>query len=107
MALAESCISGNLGAEIHLGSRQSLRWDESLFGELGSQILVSIPVAQESVWLEYLQAQGEDRGHFWEAIGQVTALGKLTIWGDDQVLIEEAINTLTDAWQNSLDKRMA
>ena len=106
VALAESCISGNLGAEIYLGSRKSLRWDESLFGELGSQILVSIPLAQESVWLEYLQAQGDDRGNFWEAIGQVTATGKLIIFGDEEVLIEEAIDTLTHTWQNSLDNRM-
>jgi len=106
VAIAESCISGNLGAEVHLGSRKSQRWDESLFGELGSQILVAIDPDQEGVWLEYL-AQSEDQGRFWEAIGEVTASGNLKIWGDDQVIVEEAIATLTETWQFALDRRMA
>ena len=76
-----------------------------LFGELGSQILVAISPAQEPVWLEYL-AQSENRGRFWEAIGTVTASGNLKIWGDDQVLVEEAIATLTETWQFALDRRM-
>jgi phosphoribosylformylglycinamidine synthase len=105
VALAEACISGSLGAEIRLGSRKSQRWDESLFGELGSQILVSIPPSQEPAWLDYLQSQGQ--GRFWEAIGQVTATGKLKIWGDDRVLLETAVSSLTQTWQSALEKRMS
>lgn len=105
VALAEACISGNLGAEIRLGSRKSQRWDESLFGELGSQILVSIPQSQEPAWLAYLQFQ--EQGRFWEAIGQVTATGKLKIWGDDGVLLETEISSLTKTWQSALEKRMS
>lgn len=106
VALAESCISGNLGAEIHLGSRKSQRWDESLFGELGSQILVAIAPDHEPAWLDYL-AQFADQGKFWEALGQVTTTGKLTIFGDDQVLIEESIATLSQTWGSSIENHMA
>ncbi|MEY3404314.1 MAG: phosphoribosylformylglycinamidine synthase subunit PurL, partial [Cyanobacteriota bacterium] len=44
VAIAESCLSGNLGAEINfpITTNHDLRFDEVLFGEGGARILVSV-----------------------------------------------------------------
>jgi phosphoribosylformylglycinamidine synthase len=78
VALAESCIAGELGAEINLGlTSESLerRWDEILFGESASRIVVSVAPEQQANWEAYLQEQfGQDAqfsGFYWQRLGIV------------------------------------
>jgi phosphoribosylformylglycinamidine synthase len=76
VALAECCITGELGAEVILprvpdtiapsGEAVGLaRWDYRLFAEGGARILVSISVESQLDWEAYLQQQlGTDWQHF-------------------------------------------
>lgn len=77
VALAESCLAGNLGAEIHLevSPTQLQRLDEVLFGEGGARILVSVVSTQQATWESYLQ---EHLGQNWQKLGIVGNTD--TIW---------------------------
>lgn len=99
VCLAESCLSGKLGAMINLSSLPSLklRWDEYLFGEGPSRIIVSVASDLQAVWEAYLQ---ESLPHHWCQLGQVTSM-------EDGFTIEESRNNfvlkttyseLSDRW---------
>ncbi len=81
VALAECCISGQLGAEITLNSSQN-RLDKQLFGEGGSRIIVSVKPEFEMVWQEYLQQKLSKN---WSKIGQVIEELCLKVIESDQV----------------------
>ncbi|MBE9107313.1 phosphoribosylformylglycinamidine synthase subunit PurL, partial [Nostoc cf. edaphicum LEGE 07299] len=70
IALAESCLAGNLGAEINLeiAPTHLNRLDEVLFAEGGARILVSVASAQQEIWESYLQ---EHLGQEWQNLGVV------------------------------------
>ena len=67
MALAEACLSSGRGATLSLAPG-SLRWDQALFGEGSSRILVSVDPAQRSPWEAYLESQLPGQ---WQFLGQV------------------------------------
>ena len=67
VALAEACLSGGRGATLSLAPG-SLRWDQALFGEGSSRILVSVDPAQRSAWEAYLEAQLAGQ---WQLLGEV------------------------------------
>ncbi len=67
VALAEACLSGGRGATLSLAPG-SLRWDQALFGEGSSRILVSVDPAQRSAWEAYLELQLPGQ---WQLLGQV------------------------------------
>jgi len=67
VALAEACLSGGRGASVSLAPG-SLRWDQALFGEGSSRILVSVDPAQRSPWEAYLESQLPGQ---WQLLGQV------------------------------------
>lgn len=108
IALAEACISGQLGAEISLGltSDQLRRWDQVLFGECGARILVSVPLEHQSVWESYLNQQ---LGKNWQKIGSVenadTPLRVST--ADNHSLIKVRIEDISDRYYNAIPKRLA
>lgn len=108
VALAECCISGNLGAEIRLniGSEASLRWDNLLFGEGGARILVSVAQDRSETWESYLQ---EQLGDYWQKIGQVvnadTHLRVIT--ADDRSLIDVSITNVRELFLNAIERRLA
>ena len=54
VALAESCLGNNLGAEIWLEENSSMRLDEILFGEAASRIIISVKPAIAATWETYL-----------------------------------------------------
>ncbi|MEN9204100.1 MAG: phosphoribosylformylglycinamidine synthase subunit PurL [Thermostichus sp. DG_1_6_bins_120] len=57
VALAEACLSGGRGAAIRIPNRSSEhRWDQVLFGEGSSRILVSVDPAYCQAWESYLDA---------------------------------------------------
>ncbi|HLV01392.1 MAG TPA: phosphoribosylformylglycinamidine synthase subunit PurL, partial [Acidobacteriota bacterium] len=94
-ALAESCLVGNLGAEIHIGT--SLRADHFLFSETPSRVLVSVDSEQVE---EFLQASSSL---------PLTPLGKvaessLQIKVNDQLLVSNPITELRRHWDTTFDE---
>jgi phosphoribosylformylglycinamidine synthase len=106
VALAEACISSQLGAEINLDSSQSRRWDEVLFGESGARILVSISSGQQELWESYLKQQ---LANDWQKIGQVRdADTPLRVFAADNLcLISATIELISDRYYNAIPKRVA
>lgn len=108
VALAESCISGKLGAEIHLpftDANSAVRWDELLFAEGGGRIIVSVDAAHISVWESYLT---ETLAENWQKLGTVGAIGgDLRIFTDvNQPLIAVSIKEMSDRWSRAIERRM-
>ncbi len=70
VALAEACLSGGRGATLQIQSSQFQRWDQILFGEGSSRILVSVDPVHRQAWEAHLGAKLA--GH-WQLLGQVGA----------------------------------
>jgi len=108
VALAEACISGQLGAQINLAvsSEQSLRWDNLLFGEGGARILVSVVQDLTEIWEPYLH---EQLGEYWQKIGKVgdknSALRVFTV--DQLPLLEVSIADASDRYAHAIERRLA
>jgi phosphoribosylformylglycinamidine synthase len=116
VALAESCIAGQLGAEINLEiTSESLghRWDEVLFGESASRILVSVGPEQQIRWEAYLkeQLEGQEQGSckYWQRLGVVksknTHLQVFIV--DDLPIIDVTIADMSDRFSNAIERRLA
>ncbi len=106
IALSESCITSNLGAEINLTSESSLRWDEILFGEGGARILISVSQQHQAIWESYLQEHLEDN---WQQLGRVgnpdSFLRVFTT--PSQTLIEVSMEDMSDRTHNAIQRRLA
>ena len=108
IALAESCISAKMGAEIHLSfnSEKVGRWDEILFGEMGNCIVVSVAPKNQEIWESYLQ---EHLTKMWQKIGLVCCAESplRVVSADNQVLIEVAMSEMGDRFYNAIERRIA
>ncbi|MGB7445225.1 MAG: phosphoribosylformylglycinamidine synthase subunit PurL [Coleofasciculaceae cyanobacterium] len=107
VALAEACIAGQLGAEINLGlSEDSLqgRWDEILFAESASRILVSVNPEQQANWESYLQQHCPE----WQKIGVVNGKNAhLRLMADERLpMIEVKLKEMSDHFDKALEKRL-
>ncbi len=107
IALAESCISGDRGAQIHLPvlAETDRRWDQILFGEGGARICLSVGPEFQSLWESYLQAH---LGEHWQAIGQVSEkTGNLEILASDNLsLIKVKIDFIRECWGKAIANQM-
>ena len=107
VALAESSISGNLGAAIHLplAADNRQRWDHILFGEGGARILVSVSREAKEPWESYLQAQLPE---FWQTIGEVGAAAEpLSIsTADGQAVLVVSLRSISRIWGTALEQRL-
>ncbi len=102
IALGECCISGSLGAEIHLGltsDQTQQRWDRLLFGEGGARIVVSIAAAAQPHWEAYLQAELPDH---WQALGQVQGDSLALVSAEGQPLIQARVADLAQVWATAI-----
>ncbi len=108
IALAESCITGKLGAEISLKlpANDSQRLDEVLFGEGGGRIVVSVAPEQQESWESYLQ-QTLDQN--WHKLGKVenSEIGLRVLTSDGQALINARIDEMNDRYSKAIKKRLA
>ncbi len=68
VALAECCLGGNLGVVVTLSPDEHQRWDECLFGEGASRILVSVSPEKQEAWETFLQ---QHLGQSWQQLGVV------------------------------------
>ncbi|MEQ9357338.1 phosphoribosylformylglycinamidine synthase subunit PurL [Coleofasciculus chthonoplastes] len=111
VALAECCISGGLGAEVELGLMETSlerRWDEILFGEGASRILVSVQPEAQGDWEAYLREYLGESVQGWQRLGMVTSLSdglKISI-NDHPPVINAAIADMSDRFFNSLERRL-
>lgn len=102
VALAESCISGNLGAEIQIPLTG--RADTVLFGEGGARIVVSIAPSDQADWEMFLR---EQLGADWQQIGRVSgSVLRIATSGAD-LLVDASLEMIQDAWQLAIDRRMS
>jgi phosphoribosylformylglycinamidine synthase len=108
IALAESCISGQLGALIHLNLDElsPMRHDRLLFGEGGARILVSVKPTDQVEWEGYLSQHLETH---WEKIGTVTPIdtGLEIQTSHNLSLIRVKIETMIEAWSQAIENRLA
>ena len=116
VALAESCIAGQLGAEINLGLTDEslgIRWDEVLFGEGASRILVSVTPEQQVSWESYLKEQlpKQEQGkyHYWQKLGAVKSnnAGLRLLSDDDQPIIDVTMTEMIDRFSTAIERRLS
>lgn len=106
VALTESCISGQRGADIQVQSpTEHLRWDQILFGEGGARILVSVGSANQASWESYLQTHLPQH---WQCVGTVTSeQAGLTFTTDvHQTLIKVRIEEATQLWSQAIEFKL-
>jgi phosphoribosylformylglycinamidine synthase len=104
VAMAECCISGNLGAKIVINPKQQ-RLDQLLFGESASRIIVSVSPQYQGLWESYLQ---KFLGSDWQQLGTVgSPAGSLTIATTAQkALITSDLATMTSTWESAIANRL-
>ncbi len=107
IAIAESCISSNLGADIQLPDTAGTRPDEVLFAEGGARIVVSVSPEMVESWESYLREQLGAQN--WGKIGQVgVSDSDLRVFTVDRVpLIEVKIADMSDRWQTAIERRLS
>lgn len=102
IALAESCISGQRGAEIQLSLPEPQRWDQILFAEGGARILVSVSPADQAAWETYLEQHPGVGQH----LGQVAAQTLRILSDNNLVLISATMKEITEHWQEAIPRRL-
>ena len=112
VALAESCIASQLGAVIDLGLIQEFlgRWDEVLFGESASRIVVSVRREDQAVWESYLKEQPGQAGekNNWQEIGLVSQQDLKIMIANNQPepLIEASLSQMSDRYSLAIERRL-
>lgn len=95
VALAESCISGGIGAEVALSSE--LRADHLLFSESQSRVLLSAKPEQADALVAWLAEQGVSHA----AIGKVTG-SVLTINVNGKTGVNSPVQQLEKVWKDAI-----
>jgi len=98
VAIAESAIKGNIGADIHI-KRDDLRLDELLFSESQARIVVSVSVEN----LPHVEKIADDNNIEYQAIGNVD-LSSFKIFVDGREMISNKIVELIDIYENSIER---
>jgi phosphoribosylformylglycinamidine synthase len=109
VALAESCIAGQLGAQINLGLTDvERRWDEVLFGESASRILVSVKPEHQASWESYLKEQWGEQAQQWQNLGFVKSqnAGLKLLIDDNQPIIDVTMIEMSEGFSNALERRL-
>jgi phosphoribosylformylglycinamidine synthase subunit PurL len=101
VALAESCIGAELGAEITLESGNK-RVEELLFGEGASRIIISVQPDKANIWEAYL---GENLGNNWQKLGTVSR-GNLQITIKREKTIDLEIEAMKEEWNEAIARRL-
>lgn len=99
VALAESCISGGIGAKIELAS--ALRADVALFSESQSRILLSVAPAQAEKLLDQLASRGVPV----QRIGVVEG-SALKVSVNGAAAIDRPVKELARVWEDAIPCRM-
>lgn len=107
VALAECCIAGELGAEIHLGENTTnARLDEILFGEGGARIVVSVNPQNQKEWENFAQNQLGEHCCKIGIVGECKEnLRVFTV--PELPLINVSITDMGERWHNAIERRLA
>lgn len=101
-ALAESCISGRVGASVELASG-GLRPDVALFSESQSRILLTAAPDDAEALVAYVKAAGVPAA----VIGTVGAAGgTLRVKLDGEAVLDEHVAELAAVWEDAIPCRM-
>jgi phosphoribosylformylglycinamidine synthase subunit PurL len=105
IALAESCISGDRGADLRLPvPDDALRWDHILFAEGGARIIVSVAAEHRLTWEQHLN---QHLAPHWQRLGTVSESQTLVMTtSDSSCIMEMSIDRLRDRWSNALARQM-
>ena len=105
VALAEACIGNDLGARVSIPVSESQRLDEVLFGEVASQIIVSVSPKMADTWESYLS---DNLINHWSKIGVVSQpQSNLEILTNDNLsLINVNIKELAIVWTQAIENRL-
>ncbi len=103
VALAECCISGELGAEIELNFDNQMRLDTLLFGEVCGQIIVSVSSENQQEWESYLQQNIDNN---WQKIGQVISAQLNINLSSNSSIINLEVKQMIEAWSNAIERRL-
>lgn len=95
VALAESCISGKLGAEVNVAT--SLRADAALFSESQSRILLSAKPEQADKLIAYLNGQGVPNAQIGTVRGDA-----LTININGKPGVSAPVEQLEKVWKDAI-----
>jgi phosphoribosylformylglycinamidine synthase len=104
VAIAESCISGKLTAQIQLANSNNSHLTQVLFGEGASRIVVSVKDYDRNAWETYLTSQ---LGNSWQHIGMVSdAASNLEIIVGGENAIAVSLAQITKNFNEAIPKRM-
>jgi phosphoribosylformylglycinamidine synthase subunit PurL len=103
VALAEACIGNNLGATVKFAISESQRLDEVLFGEVASQIIVSVSPAEISPWETYLH---DNLAGYWGKLGVVGQSQLEILTNDNLSLINVKMTELIITWSQAIENRL-
>ncbi|WP_107666211.1 phosphoribosylformylglycinamidine synthase subunit PurL [Cyanothece sp. BG0011] len=103
VALAECCISSNLGADIQLNNQEKIRLDSLLFGEVCGQIIVSVSPENQQEWESYLQGNLDKN---WQKIGQVKSKQLDVKLSDKSSIINLELTEMINVWSNAIERRL-
>jgi phosphoribosylformylglycinamidine synthase len=103
VAIAESCISGQQGAQIELPLVAD-RFDENLFGESGSRIVVSVNLFDRSAFEAHITTILDDD---WQLLGTVGGNSLNIVTTDAQGLIDIDLTAMIDSWEQAIERRLA
>lgn len=104
VAIAESCISGKLTAQIKLANLEGNNLTQLLFGEGASRIVVSVKESDRTTWETYLSSQ---LGNSWQHIGTVSdAANDLGIIVGGEKAISVSLSQITKNFNEAIPKRM-
>jgi phosphoribosylformylglycinamidine synthase II len=102
IALAESCIGGNIGASAELIS-ESHCLDYAMFAEGGARIIATVSPENQTEWETYLNDSLQGN---WECIGTVIG-SALEIIVQEQTVMNVSVAEMTETWGEAIDRRMA
>ncbi len=100
VALAESCISGNVGAAVNVAS--DLRPDFTLFSETQSRILLSASPDKADALKHWIASQGVP----YQEIGTVTGT-ELTVKINNEQRLQSPVSELAKVWKDAIPCLMA
>ena len=104
VAIAESCISGKLTAQIKLANPEGNHLTQLLFGEGASRIVVSVKECDRTKWETYLTSQLDNS---WQHIGTVSdAASDLEIIVGGEKTISVSLSQITKNFNEAIPKRM-
>ncbi len=99
LAIAESCISGNLGATLNFPTSAN-RLDHLLFAEGGARIIVSVARSHQAPWETYLQTHLDMAWQMLGVVGNHTDGLSITL---NHSAIKVEMDTLSDRWKNAIE----